>query len=332
MHNSNDSILFLGDVFLDKKYDLHQPIAGVPFVFNLEYPIIENGKPIANKICLKAKENFIINSFSSKPLAVCLANNHIFDYGIEGFQSTVSCLNKSSIPYFGAGIKENNWNNPAMVLLDKKKVFLLGYCDQRTIEGFSGKEQYRPAPLDFDLIKRDINLHKNKDVSVVVNIHWGIVQVSLPRPDCLEIARKIIDAGADVIIGHHSHVIQPIEVYRGKLIAYGLGDFLFPDIDLYKYDTDGKPCHRMARNFNKSRRSLGVLWDINTKNFELIKFQFDGEKVIKLKEDNHKLVKNRLIACNQTYSEAFFQRHLKILRWKRKFQRVYRKHILNLEC
>lgn len=330
MFNINNSILFLGDVFLDKKYHVSQEITHTPYVFNLEYPITKSNKPVPGKICLKAYDNFIIDTFGSKPIAVCLANNHIFDYGFIGFQDTISSLEKSEILYFGAGSEDNNWNNPAIVNIGKKKVYLLGYCDERTIAGFRGNERYRPAPLDFDLIKKDINFYKNKDNVIIINIHWGIVHFSLPRPDSLILARKLIDAGADAVIGHHSHIIQPIEIYKGKLIAYGLGDFLFPDMDLFKYDMNGTLCTHISRELNKksNNTSIGAIFNANSGDYELFFFQFDGQKVVQKNNRFQNFFANRYILRNQTYSEDYFLRRLECLRWKRKIKRIYLKHIL----
>lgn len=86
----NSKILFLGDVYLDKSYEM--PQIDCPIVFNLEAPLTQRSTPIAGKVVLKSSGKFLNNTFSPLPAAVCLANNHVMDYGNDGFLDTINYL------------------------------------------------------------------------------------------------------------------------------------------------------------------------------------------------------------------------------------------------
>ncbi len=118
------TITFLGDVFLPRAYQVHLKL-DAPFVFNLEYPITSATVGWPGKVVnLRADANHIPQTFTSPPAAVCLANNHIMDFGTRGFEETLEELKRSGIRAFGAGTLENNQRNP--LILEESGVALLG--------------------------------------------------------------------------------------------------------------------------------------------------------------------------------------------------------------
>ena len=139
---------------------------------------------------------------------VNLSNNHIYDYKQEGFIDTKLALKKEKVNYFGEG---SIWKT--------------------TIKGQSfGFLGYRGWSLDksfLDKVKLDIESLKKTSSVVVINFHWGAERTYYPVDAQKELAHFAIDNGADIILGHHPHVIEGIEKYKNKIIAYSLGNFCF---------------------------------------------------------------------------------------------------------
>ena len=249
-----ETLLFLGDVYLpDKNYHIE---INEPYVFNLEYAMAGDALPVENKICLKGDEDLC--GLSRKPIAVCLANNHVLDFGDEGFIHTKERLRAMSIPYFGAGDDEDNCNNPCIITLGSVKAAILGYNDIVHILGTS-KTAYRTAQAETERICRDIERARSLADYVIVNIHWGQEERHLYNKKQQQLGRACIDAGADVVIGHHPHCIQPIELYKGKYIYYSLGNSFFPDTVCPAYYKDGVPQFNYhKKHLNYGRKSLAV--------------------------------------------------------------------------
>ena len=292
----NKSIIFLGDTFLPRPYKILEPLCS-RFIFNLEAPITKRGKPIPGKINLVCRDDFIEDTFGFLPTAVCLANNHIMDYGDIGFEDTINILNKKNIPFFGAGLPKRNFFNPATVNIEKKKIGLFGYCYIKHIMEIKSYDlKYSPAPLKFELIKRDIKAYRNNFDRIVINLHWGIEESNIPEVEHIKLARKLIELGADCIIGHHSHAVQPVERYKHGIIAYGLGNFIFDDLcvprNFNHYGSSFDFYKKKQRRWN--RESIGIKIDFDTMNFYLHYYYFNGENVIKQKGFYHRYAKYKL--------------------------------------
>lgn len=273
-------LTFLGDVYLPKPARVDIPDLG-RFVPNLEYPITQCGQGAAGKVNLKAERNYLLASFPAAPTAVCLANNHILDYGEQGFQDTLTQLRDCEIPYFGAGKERDRYHNPLLLDVEGITVALLGYACPSTSAIIGDGEQAGAAKLDLMAIREDVQEARNSGAQVVVvSIHWGAEQVHLPKPDDVAIARSIVDAGADLLIGHHSHCIQPYEVYKGKPIFYGLGNCIFPDLDVPSYFKDGQPTQRyIYRQYGWNKTSLGVKYDLASGRFTVMKLKYENDEL-----------------------------------------------------
>jgi poly-gamma-glutamate capsule biosynthesis protein CapA/YwtB (metallophosphatase superfamily) len=141
--------------------------------------------------------------------AVNLANNHTYDYLQQGFEDTIKNLNKEKIGYFGYEHK---------LLTDVKgiKIGALGY------KGWIDNETVRQQ------IFADIRALKKQGAKLIlVHFHWGDERSYIPNDVQKSLGRFAIDSGADLVVGHHPHVIQGIEEYKGKFIVYSLGNFMF---------------------------------------------------------------------------------------------------------
>jgi len=270
-------VLFLGDVYLPRSYPGVERME-YEYVFNLEYPITRTSNALPGKINLKSDSCYVKQTFGRTPLAVCLANNHIVDYGDEGVIDTFSALESEGIAYFGAGKKEDNYNNP--FILEQYGVALLGYCGVLDVLHLDELGVgHRPAPLESNLIKEDIENALRENYWPVVQLHWGVEESAWPARENVEFARKLVDFGAGMVLFHHAHTIQPVECYKGKLIAYCLGNYLFDDLVVPRqFDNKGNPQSYFKRIQERwNRRSIGVLVDMADFSVSIKGFEFrDG--------------------------------------------------------
>ncbi|NEW60263.1 CapA family protein [Sulfurovum sp. bin170] len=256
---------FFGDTVLDKAYKIDFEID--KFVFNLESPLSCEGTPALHKVNICQDSSYIAETFKSIPLAVSLANNHIMDFGEEAFAKTKASLEIQSIPFFGAGLKGENFNNPSIIKFAGKKIGLFGYSCASTHPVFGDDNSNGSAILALESMILDIELLKLEVDFIVVQPHWGVQEIPFPRFSDREIAHSLIDAGADIIIGHHAHVIQSHEIYKDKHIFYGLGNFIFSDLDIpTRHDGEKFTARRIKKQEIEHRRSMVVTLD---KNFEV---------------------------------------------------------------
>ncbi len=163
---------------------------------------------------------------------VCLANNHVFDYGIRGFRESLHVLHQNGIKTVGAGLTEEQAFEPLTILLDKSTVSVINISEGEDLTAARGGPGV--YGWDIDRARFQVQRGKKSGACVIVIAHCGLEYVPYP-PDYVVLAfRGLVDAGADCVIGHHPHVPQGIEWYQGRPIAYSLGNFVFyQHTDLY---------------------------------------------------------------------------------------------------
>ncbi|MBD5230560.1 MAG: CapA family protein [Bacteroidales bacterium] len=164
---------------------------------------------------------------------VSLANNHAWDLGENGIIQTFKELDKLGIKYCGAGLNLADASKPAVIKVKGKSVAFIAYCDNQP-----GTCGYVPEATDThpginimkeNNIRESITKLKDKFDYLFVMMHWGKEYYYYPTPQVNSLAKKMINWGADGIIGSHSHQIQPTIVYHSKPIIFSLGNFFFPD-------------------------------------------------------------------------------------------------------
>ena len=157
-----------------------------------------------------------------------VANNHTLDMGQEGFEKTLSVLESHGIAYIGGARGDEP---PRGLIVERNGVTFgfLGYTSGmfRSPPGVTVSRLKRKAVID------DIRRLKDRCDHVVVSLHWGVENVYYPSPAQVRLAHDLIDNGATLILGHHSHTIQGLERYKDGLIAYSLGNFQF-DTELFR--------------------------------------------------------------------------------------------------
>ncbi len=158
---------------------------------------------------------------------VSLANNHIGDAGDLGILQTIENLEERGLKYSGAGKDLAAARKPAMLEANGVTVAVLGY-DAIARDYFADKEEAGSSQLSKIRATNDIKKARQAGADIVIVFpHWGTEYRAMPFAGQQELAREIIDAGADMIIGNHAHWAAAMEVYEGKPIWYALGNFVF---------------------------------------------------------------------------------------------------------
>jgi poly-gamma-glutamate synthesis protein (capsule biosynthesis protein) len=170
---------------------------------------------------------------------VTLANNHMMDYGPAGLTATLERLRSEGVGAAGAGPTSAAAREPVVRVVKGQRVGILAACDN---EG-GGATPRRPgvALVDPRALAAAVRRLRGETDYVVAAVHTGIEFSSYPEPYFVRLARRLVDAGAAVVLGHHPHVPQAVERYGPGLIAYSLGDFLF---DLPRDPEDFTPRQR----------------------------------------------------------------------------------------
>ncbi len=207
---------------------------------NLESPISNSGRKLPGKgICLRARPEMV--EILKKPGfdILSLANNHILDYDTEALLDTFNILKENNIAYIGAGRNIEEARNPHIMKLKGKTFAFFGY-DEFAYIYYSNSYNRRfvatdslpgTAPLKLDFIIEDVKKIREQVDYVVISLHWGTEESNNINSAQKEIAHKLIDNEVDIILGHHPHVIQPIEIYKDKPIIYSMGNYIFDQND-----------------------------------------------------------------------------------------------------
>jgi poly-gamma-glutamate capsule biosynthesis protein CapA/YwtB (metallophosphatase superfamily) len=155
----------------------------------------------------------------------CLANNHVFDYGVRGFRDTLDLLRRNGIRTVGAGLSFKEALSPLTVQVRGTRVTILNFSEGEDLTASRGGPGVCGWEIDrlLSLARRS---KKRGDFVIAVG-HAGLEYIPFPPPYVVEAYRALAEAGADCVIGHHPHVPQGLEVRGGRLILYSLGNFVF---------------------------------------------------------------------------------------------------------
>lgn len=196
-------------------------------IVNWENPTTDTeGSPITKSgAVLHSKPQNIGFLKAGKFDVALLANNHTGDYGPEGTMATIRYLDENGIAHAGAGANLQEARKPAYVRANGETIAVISACEHEF--GIAMREASGSAGYDARKMKKIIaEAHQNADYVLVV-FHGGNEGNPLPSPKCVARYRDIIDMGADALVGMHSHCPQGYEMYNGKPIVYGIGNFMF---------------------------------------------------------------------------------------------------------
>lgn len=160
---------------------------------------------------------------------VTLANNHALDYGAEALMDTFETLDAAGIVYIGAGASRERAMQPYMVQAGQKNFGFLAASRVIPVTDWNVENQQPGMFCTYDsrLLKEAVKQAKQQCEFLTVYVHWGVEKSNTPEEYQRQLAREYIDAGADLVVGAHPHVLQGIEYYNGKPIVYSLGNFIF---------------------------------------------------------------------------------------------------------
>jgi poly-gamma-glutamate capsule biosynthesis protein CapA/YwtB (metallophosphatase superfamily) len=239
-------LLFVGDIMLDDGPGRAIAAGRDPFaefadefanadvrIGNLECPIASSGKAMASKIYAFRANPQVIEKLSGRFDAVSVANNHSGDYGHEAFLETLSLLDIAGVKAFGGGRNLTEAHAPYIVERNGLRIAILGYNEFKPRAFEAGPDWPGIAWSEDSHVVRDIQAARAKGADIVIPfMHWGWERERAPTARQRQLARLMIDAGADAVVGNHPHVTQGSEVYEGKPIIYSLGNFVFDGFDL----------------------------------------------------------------------------------------------------
>lgn len=257
-------LVFAGDVLLSdhvlKAYNGAGSMSGVVdqtlrdvidrgdiFMVNEEFPFSDRGTAAADKqytFRLPPEKVSLFNELGID--IVTLANNHALDFGTEALLDTCSTLDEAGIYRVGAGANLEEAKKPVITEVRGKKIGFLGASRVIPVGSWNASSVNPGMLTTYDpaVLLGEIRNLRNECDFVVVYVHWGIERDERPQDYQRNLGRQYIDAGADIVIGSHPHVLQGLEYYKGKPIVYSLGNFIFgssiPRTALLTVEWDGE--------------------------------------------------------------------------------------------
>ena len=211
---------FAWDTGLPAYYNLYGPeyfLKNVRSIFeeddltivNMEGTLTEETTRVDKQFAFKGDPEYVKILTSSSVETANVANNHSHDYGEKSFQDTVQTLEENGIKTFG-------YDDVAVLEVKGIRVGMFGIYEL--------DDHLERIPQ----VKQDIAKLKDQNVDIIVAVfHWSNELVTVPDENQVTLAHLAIDEGADAVVGHHPHVVQGIDEYKGKMIAYSLGNFCF---------------------------------------------------------------------------------------------------------
>ncbi|MGI9424195.1 MAG: CapA family protein [Hyphomicrobiaceae bacterium] len=242
------TIGFLGDIMLARGVEAHYLERPHDFAMqdirscladcdhvhaNLETPVSRIGTAHPKQdpnvcFCADPRTLGVLNNL--RVSSVSLANNHVLDYGPDALTQTQSVLDQAEIARLGAGSDWNEANSPLICKIGPLKVAIV--ASNFTFSASTRRAKARsPGAADHRLGKLEAAVRSLQDQVdlIIVSVHWGLEYSFYPLPYIQRAARRLVDSGAQLVIGHGPHYVQPIERYGAGCIAYSLGNFVFDE-------------------------------------------------------------------------------------------------------
>jgi hypothetical protein len=234
------SLIAVGDIMLGARAKQVIAVSGPDYPFeavrplllrspivmgNLEGPFARKAQKVQRTHSYRVNPKLAASLLRAGINVVTLANNHLLDCGREGVLETLDALDAAGVAAIGAGVHEGAAHMPCILQSDTCRVGLLGYYWNRRT---AATAKLPGSAMDtLDALEADIGALRRQTDRVVVTFHWGVPYEREPSPEDRVKARFAVDCGADAVIGHHPHIVQPFEVYRGCPIFYSVGNFAF---------------------------------------------------------------------------------------------------------
>jgi len=262
-------------------------------IVNNEFSFSTRGTPLQNKKYTFRGNPSNVSIYDEMGVdMVTLANNHVYDYGEYAFLDTLDTLKKHKLPYIGAGRNIKEASDAYYFVINGYKISFLNASRAEKFILTPGASETTPGVFrayDPNPLAKRIKEEKQNSDYVVALLHWGREDSHELEDVIIKDAKLYVDSGADLIVGSHAHVLEGIEYYKDKLIAYNLGDFLFSHVSDYTGiltlnlsndgDMDYKFIPAYQENFYTSLLSgneATKLYDLMTKWSVNVKIDNDG--------------------------------------------------------
>ena len=254
------------------------------------------GRPLAAKVIAEA--GYDVMSF---------ATNHCMDWGREAFYQTIDTLQQAGIKVAGVGKNISEARKPVIVDVKGTKIGFLAYCSILPQDYYATEDRPGCAPMrgltvyeqvehdqpgtpcrihtfprkdDLDALIRDIELLRPQVDVLCVSLHWGIHFVPAVLADYQRyVAHFAIDAGADIIIGHHTHILKPVEVYKGKVVIYSLANFALDPPNLFDEHLEEKHTHKELRELNQDWKGSKKIMPPDSYKSMLCEIKIEDKKI-----------------------------------------------------
>lgn len=238
-------LVFVGDVMLDDGPGRLIGRGGDPLaafasrlqdadyrIANLECPIATQGQALESKIYSFRADPRVVPLLKGRFDALAVANNHSGDYGQAAFLEALEHLAGQGIVAFGGGRNLEEAHRPLWIARGGLRIAVLAYNEFKPRSFEAGADWPGIAWSEDSQVVADIRAAREAGADLVIPfMHWGWEREEQPSERQRQLARTMIDAGADVVVGGHPHVTQGAEYYRGRLIVYSLGNFVFDGFD-----------------------------------------------------------------------------------------------------
>ncbi len=230
-------------------------------IANLENPLTVLAQKVPGKCTLRGNPGWAAVMKEAGINMVSLANNHMMDYGPEGLFDTMQCLDSAGIGHVGAGKNREEAQDPLIVSIgDWEVAFLARSAVIVSSPSYAGPSTPGVAFLDTGELIYNVRECRDAADLVIVLLHWGLEEYSYPAPAQKLLARQLVDAGADAIIGHHPHVMQGLQRLNRAVVAYSLGNFLFDEFS-WKPGSDNREMKFVLSESNRKGMILQLSWD-----------------------------------------------------------------------
>lgn len=226
-------------------------------IANLESPLTDHGQSVSGKCTLRGKPKWASRLQQAGIQVLSLANNHLMDHGPEGLLDTIDNLNEAGIHWLGAGQNLREACAPLFMEVGGQKIALIARTSVFVASpSYAGDNTPGVARFDFNETLSTLKACRSSADKVILLLHWGLEHYRYPTPTQRILARQLVEAGADFIIGHHPHVLQGSENIGNGAVAYSLGNFLFDDFVWRFINQDGNLQDQPIRLTTRHRQSV----------------------------------------------------------------------------
>lgn len=196
-------------------------------IANLEAPFTDDGEVFDKQYNFKVPPEFAPGLREAGISVVTLGNNHIMDFGEKGLVTTMATLDALGILHCGAGKNFEEAHAPSLLKAGEKTIAFFGYSMTFPVEFYARGDTAGTAYPEPKIMQKNLEFWEPKTDFTIVSFHWSAEKLETPKTYQTEYAHLAIDSGADLVLGHHPHVLQGMEIYENRLIAYSLGNFAF---------------------------------------------------------------------------------------------------------